>query len=499
MYITYFRTCSFFQILVPFLVPFLAPMCYISVGGGTIMLKKLISECSDYDFKEDLEIKKPRSWLKSVSAFANGIGGSLFFGVDNNGNSKDLTDLATKSDKISELIKTRIDPIPLFLLVPHEIENKQILELQVQPGISTPYYYHFDGSTVAYIRSGNETIEAPIHILNELILKGTGQTYDGVVTGYKFEDFAFSFLKSKYLKRTQLKLNDSDFVSFGLVKNDCLTRAGLLFADENNLLQSRIFCTRWNGTDKVSENEAVDDDEISGSIVKQLDAAFDFYKKNTKKPWHKEGEGTVNEPEYDDIAITEALVNAIIHRDYNIIGAEVCLNIYDDRIEITSPGMMFSGKKIPEVVDYTMESTRRNPIIADVFNRMNLMNRRGSGLSNITNRTNALFKDGKNHVFYKAEDGFFVVKIENALSNKNKKIEEGIRISESFISSYGILTINESYVYTEIKNDPRITYDGLAEKTGISRRTVARAVASLEAKGYIARKESKKDEWTILK
>ena len=486
--------------LVPFLVPFLAPMCYISIGGGTDMLKKLIAECTDYDYKENLEVKKPRSWLKSVSAFANGVGGSLFFGVDNNGKVIGITDISFKSNKISELIKARIDPIPLFLLVPHDIDGKQILELQVQPGMSTPCYYHCDGVTVAYIRSGNESIEAPIHILNELILKGTGQTYDGVVTGYKFEDFAFSFLKSKYLKRTQLKLNDSDFASFGLVKNGCLTRAGLLFADENNLLQSRIFCTRWNGVDKVSEKEAVDDDEISGSIIKQLDAAFDFYKKNTKKPWHKEGEGTVNEPEYDDIAITEALVNAIIHRDYNIIGAEVCLNIYDDRIEITSPGMMFSGKKIPEVVDYTMESTRRNPIIADVFNRMNLMNRRGSGLSNITNRTNALFKDDKNHVFYKADGGFFIVKIENAFSSHNHEIiEEGKAIVETLMPIYGVLTFNESKIYIEIKNDPSVTYDGLVKKTGIPRRTIARAVTSLVEKCFIERKESKKDEWTILK
>lgn len=474
-------------------------MCYISLGGGTEMLNKLIAECTDYDYKEDLEIKKPKSWLKSVSAFANGTGGSLFFGIDNNGNAIGLTDIRFKSDKISELIKSRIDPTPLFSLLPHNLEGKQILELEIQPGLSTPYYYHSDGVTVAFIRSGNESIEAPIHILNELILKGTGQTYDGVVTGYKFEDFAFSFLKSKYLKRTQLKLDDNDFVSFGLVKNDCLTRAGLLFADENNLLQSRVFCTRWNGTDKVSEKEAVDDDEISGSVIKQLDAAFDFYKKNTKKSWHKEGEGTVNEPEYDDIAITEALVNAIVHRDYNIIGAEVCLNIYDDRIEITSPGMMFSGKKIPEVVDYTMESTRRNPIIADVFNRMNLMNRRGSGLSNITNRTNALFNDGQNHVFYKTDGGFFIVKIENASLSHNQKLKKGLDILETLLPIYGALTINESKVYTEIKNEPSITYDALAEKTDIPRRTIARVITSLESKGFIERKESKKDNWTILK
>lgn len=127
------------------------------------MLKKLIAECSDYDFKEDLEIKKPRSWLKSVSAFANGVGGSLFFGIDNSEKAIGLTDISFKTDKISELIKTRIDPTPLLLLVPHDIDGKQILELQVQPGLSTPYYYHCDGVTMAFIRSGNESIEAPIY------------------------------------------------------------------------------------------------------------------------------------------------------------------------------------------------------------------------------------------------------------------------------------------------------------------------------------------------
>ena len=96
----------------------------------------------DYDFKEDLEIKKPRSWLKSVSAFTNGVGGFLFFGIDNNGKAIGLTDISFKSDKISELIKTKIVPIPLFLLAPHNLDGKQILELQIQLGLSTPYYYH---------------------------------------------------------------------------------------------------------------------------------------------------------------------------------------------------------------------------------------------------------------------------------------------------------------------------------------------------------------------
>lgn len=460
------------------------------------MLKNLIAECTDYEFKSSLETKKPRSWLKTVSAFANGTGGSLFFGVGDKGEILGLENMKEDSEKISEFIKKRLEPTPLFISIPHKINGVMILEIQVQPGSSTPYYYHFDGVAVAYIRSGDQSIEAPIYILNELILKGTGQTFDGVVTGDSFQDYAFSFLKSKYLKRTQMKLNDRDFVSFGLAKNGYLTRAGLLFADENELLQSRLFCTRWNGVDKVSEKEVADDDEISGSIVKQLDAAFDFYKRNTKKPWHKEGEGTVVEPEYDDIAITEALVNAIIHRDYNIVGAEVCLNIYDNRIEITSPGMMVSGKKIPEIVDYPMESTRRNPIIADVFNRMNLMNRRGSGLSNITNRTNALFHDGRNHVTYTSEDGFFTVKIENAkYKGKAGLIEEAKEVED------GTLKTSEYAVYSSLKDNPRLSFDDLSKATKVSRRTVARSVSSLAEKGYIERGGStgRGGYWVILK
>ena len=78
-------------------------------------------------------------------------------------------------------------------------------------------------------------------------------------------------------------------------------------------------------------------------------------------------------------------------------------------------------------------------------------------------------------------------------------MKKGLDILETLLPIYGALTINESKVYTEIKNEPSITYDALAEKTDIPRRTIARVITSLESKGFIERKESKKDNWTILK
>lgn len=457
------------------------------------MIKKLISECTDYDFKESLEIKKPRSWLKTVSAFANGTGGSLFVGIDNKGNIIGLENIKEATAKISELIKTRIEPIPIFRAIPRQENGAEFLQLEIAKGQFTPYYYHGDGNKTAFIRSGDDSIEAPSHILNELILKGMGQTYDSIVTTEPKDEYSFDCLRSKYVSKLNFRLIDDDFSSFNLCENGFLTRAGVLFADNNKVLQSRIFCTRWNGVDKLNEDTVINDMEISGSLIKQLDMAIDFFKANTATKWHKEKGETVYEPDYDETAIKEALVNAIVHRDYNVVGAEVVLNIYDDRIEITSPGGMYSGKRIPNIVDGIVESKRRNPIIADLFHRMKLMNRRGSGLANITNKTNALFNDGKNHVFYNSDDEFFRVKIENA-NYKNKIAGNGSNVKNEGLSK------NEESITNLIKEKPSITLDEMAASLQISRITVARAISDLTNKNVLKRVGANRNgHWEILK
>lgn len=385
------------------------------------MLKELIAECNDCEFKERVEISKPKSWLKTVSAFANGIGGKIFFGIADDQTLKNISNPKQVIAKITDLIDKYILPRSFYRLTPYKEEDSVFIELRVNPGDSTPYYYNNEGNPIAFIRSGSSSIEAPEYILNELILKGTGKTYDGIVTGFKKDDFSFSILEHDFLERTGSRFTDQDYVSFGLAtKSGNLTNAGVLLADTNPYRHSRLFCTCWNGFDKTNENEAEDDKEFDGSLIRQLKMAMDFFKVNTKNPWHKEATGTIYEPDYDEQAILESLVNGIIHRNYNNLGAEVCLNIYEDRIEITSPGVMVSGDPLPKYIDYNFESMRRNPLIADVFWRLGYMNRRGSGLAKITNRTNALFKDGKEHVSFQIRNSFFVVTIDNANYDSRK-------------------------------------------------------------------------------
>lgn len=374
-----------------------------------------------------------------------------------------IDDPQTVSDQISERINSRIKPTPVYVLTPYKEENKVFIAVKVYPGTATPYYYDADGVKEAYIRSGNESIVAPNHILNELILKGTNQTYDTVKTRLKKSDYSFTFFEATFFDKTHTRMTEEEYRSFALTDAEgYLTNAGTLLADQNIYRQSRIFCTRWNGLDKTSTlGEALDDKEISGGLVNQLYAAIDFVRANTKKKWRKTGLTRVENPEYDEEAVREAIVNGIIHREYTRLGAEVSLDIYDDCIEITSPGSMFSGKHIERTVDQIVTSERRNPVIADVFARMKFMERRGSGLKKITDKTNGLFDDGRNHVEYYSDNSYFKVTIYNA-NYGQREVEGDVPVN---VPVNVFLNDTEKKILEAILQNPQITYDELASLT----------------------------------
>ena len=244
----------------------------------------------------------------------------------------------------------------------------------------------------AYIRIGNESVIAPDYIVNELILKGTNQSFDSLITNAIKKDYSFTLLEATYLERTGLRFEPSDYVSFGLAdKNGFLTNAGKLMTDQHTVYNSRMFCTRWNGLEKGSIfDDALDDKEYEGNLIYLLKSGSEFIRNNSKVRFVKEAQYRVDKPDYAERAVTEALVNALIHRDYIVLGSEIHIDMFDDRVEITSPGGMFGGGSIQEYDIYSMRSMRRNPIIADLFHRMKYMERRGSGLRKIVTETEKL-------------------------------------------------------------------------------------------------------------
>jgi len=350
------------------------------------MIDRLIAEATECDFKVALETRKPKSWLKSVSAFANGIGGTLFFGISNDREIIGLEDVQANAEAISRLIKERITPFPNFILTPEREDGRDLLVLTVSAGRSTPYYYKADGVMEAYIRIGNESVIAPDYVLNQLLLKGMNRTYDALTSEYNFKDYAFSKLRERYKAWTGNSMEDKLFDSFEIrAENGRLTNAGALLADDSPIRHSRLFCTRWNGLDKSGGVvDALDSEEYSGSLIILLNEGVNFVRRNTKKRWKKTADSRIEMPEYSERSVFEALVNALIHRDYLVLGSEVHIDIYDDRLTIYSPGGMADGTRIQERDLLNVSSTRRNPVLADIFGRLGYMERQGSGFKKIT-------------------------------------------------------------------------------------------------------------------
>lgn len=157
------------------------------------------AEGSDVDFKRDVETKKPKSWLKTVSAFANTDGGRIVFGVaDDSHEVVGVEDPQKSVEAITALVRDRIDPLPHMSVAAEEREpGRVVIVLSVASDVNTPHYYRGDGVREAYVRVGDQSVPAPQHILNELVLKGTGQTYDSMPSRFTKDDASFTVLRGE--------------------------------------------------------------------------------------------------------------------------------------------------------------------------------------------------------------------------------------------------------------------------------------------------------------
>jgi predicted HTH transcriptional regulator len=400
---------------------------------------------------------------------------------------------------ISEQIKVKMDPAPEVLLKAHLIDSKEIITLEVYRGEETPYYYVGEGNYTAYVRIGNESVIATATDLKRLVLRGKNKTYDSLVTDYSFDDYSFSKLKAAYYKKTKKSMEMKDFESFGIVdKSGMLTNAGALLADESPIYCSRLFCTRWNGIDKASGViDALDDEEYTGSLILLLEEGMSFTRRNSKKMWRKESDRRVEYPEYPERSIFEGLVNGLVHRDYLDMGSEVHIDIFDDRLEIYSPGGMYDGTLIQDRDIDNVPSKRRNPVVADIFSRLDYMERRGSGFKKIMQayEVEPNYTEDKKPVFYSNATEFRVI-LKN-LNFTDEVLREENEVLDEVLDSRR--TEMEIKVIKAILVSPRIKQKELAEQIGISVSTIQRTIKNLVKEGKIVRVDGKRDGyWKIL-
>ena len=414
--------------------------------------------------------------------------------------------------------------MPEIQLIPIEHEGHTLLEVKVKAGTLTPYYYYQDGTRTAYVRVGNESVECNSQQLLSLVLKGTHMTWDSLPTQVDASKHSFIILANTFREQTHQEWNDKYLESFGLVTPDGkLTNAGLLFVDNCTVFQSRIFCTRWTG---LYKDDAISSVEHRANLVLLLKYGMDFIKNYTMSGWVKMPNYRLNLPDYSDRAIFEGLVNHLIHRDYTVMGGEVHIDIYDDRVELVSPGAMLDGTRIQDRDIYKVPSMRRNPVIADVFTQLDYMES-GSSLRKMRELTEKLpnFLQGKKPQYQTEATSFYTtfynlnwdengrIPVEEVANRVNSTLEKYPVNKESSVEKFGVnadkfgdtsetqkkVSKTAQKIIDLVISDPSITADNMANKIGVTKRAIEKNIKSLRGMGILVHEGSDKaGYWRII-
>ncbi len=341
--------------------------------------------------------------------------------------------------------------------------------------------------------------------MKALVLKGSGRTFDALPSPYKFTDMAFTQLRSACYKRLHRSFDEGEFTSWGIIdENGALTNAGALLADDSPVRQSRIFRTRWNGLTMTSGlGEALDDAELEGSVIGQLQDAVAFIRNNSHKRLWKESDHREELPDYPERAVTEVICNAIIHRN----GSEIHIDMYDDRMEVYSPGGMIDGRLIQQLNPLSVPSKRRNPLLADFFSRLDLMERRGSGMKKILGEY-ARFESLKEYrapefrsnatefhvTLWNLNYGTDVVKYE--ANDTSDVVKDVVKEPTQFTKEF---TKAQRLIFRYISQDPQINATQMAKKMNVSLRQMQRYLKRLSELNLITREGGRKNGiWKIL-
>ena len=240
--------------------------------------------------------------------------------------------------------------------------------------------------------------------------------------------------------------------------------------------------TLWNGLNKSGGAvDALDDAEYSGSVISLIENGEAFIKRNNKMRWRKTANSREEMPEYVERSYHEALINALAHRDYVVTGSEVHIDIYDDRMEIYSPGGMPDGSLIQERDPFTVPSTRRNPVLADVFNRLGYMERKGSGFGKIISgyEFQINYNESKRPLFRSDRYQFTVV-----LPNLNYDVTQDVPQDKLDVQIMDL-----------IRKNSKISTEKIAIALGVSSKTVKRHIKEMDNVTYVGREFS--GHWEI--
>ena len=352
-------------------------------------IKKIIQQPEGRRLEFKAELPTNAELARSIIAFANDAGGEFIVGIQDNPREVvgvDEEKLIAIEETISNIIHDQCTPTILPEIIFHNVDNKYIIRTKIHKGSQPPYYLTSKGiEKGTYIRVGSSNRLATKEIIDELERQKRNISFDSELLFAKaYTDIALQSFNDLFLEKTGEELTPQVLSKLELIKTEqgrTLPTNALILLSDDELHQelfpyAKIECALFKGT--VPGN-FIDQKTITGNVAIQAEQAYQFVLRHISQgSTDYRGVYRNDRWEYPIIAIREVIRNAVIHRDYALNGKDIKIAIFDDKIEITSPG------KLMPSVDYSLmdsgQSDIRNKILAPVFKKLGIIEQWGNGL-----------------------------------------------------------------------------------------------------------------------
>lgn len=434
----------------------------------------------------ELKAKYTDTICKDIVAFLNTDGGDVIIGVDDNGNVVGIDNVDETSQKISDIITDQIEPNPQAIIRSEiRYENgKTLLLIHVQKGIRPLYCQKKYGFSSAgcVVRIGTTCRNMTSEQIRVRYEKNFVDSDLMIVTPAKYASISFKILKVYYAEKGY-HLDDSSFeTNLNLrTPNGHYNLLAELLSDKNMI---PLITVKFQGTDKASVSERNDYGNqcllfCYEQIKNRLAAENICVSDTTVRP-------RIDHYLFDFDCVNEAVINALVHNDWNI--SQPLISLFDDRIEIFSHGGLPKGQTTESF--FKGISKPRNDMLMRIFLNMNLTEHTGHGIPVI------LSKYGKE--VFDINESYIQVTIpydQFALTSLNDSKNVGLRVG----INVGLNSTEKRTIQLLLEH-PDKTADSLSADIGVTKRTVERTLKKLQEKGLIKRNGSKKTgNWIIIK
>lgn len=413
----------------------------------------------------EYKVSYTQDLYKEVIAFINTSSGIIYIGVDDNGNEVGIENVDYVYTQITNGIRDAITP-DATMFIHYELKANKIIKIEVAEGSYKPYYLKAKGlkPSGVYVRQGTSSVQASFEQIRSLIKLSDGDSYEA--NRSLNQDLTFKAAEKIFLSHN-MPFDETKYTVLGIKNHNenLFTNLAEIISDQcKHTIKIAVFADNENTVFTAHK-------EFDGSIFKQLEESYEYISLCNKNKSKFDGIERKDYWDYPQEAIREALLNAIVHRDYSFSGSTI-ININTSSIEFISLGGLIQGLSKDDICAGISQSRNKN--LADIFHRLNFIEAYGTGIRRIM----ALY----NICPLKPEIIITPNTFKIVLPNMNTVAKAN---STAFLTENAALSPQENLIIEYLKEHKEITEVEIQQLLGVKKTRAYNIIKQMESKSYV--------------